>query len=91
MAFRDLHSLLLTSHDNGLIDNNELMVLYDLYSSKNAGFPHDSYLPFVLEEPDELESVAEFLFRKQDIQALYNVLQIPETITCSQRCVCEGN
>ena len=23
------------------------MVLYDLYSSKNAGFPHDSYLPFV--------------------------------------------
>ena len=89
LAFRDLHSLLLTSHDDGLIDDDEVMVFYDLYSSKNPSFPHDSYLPFDLEELDESESVVEFCFQKRDIQALYDVLQVPETITCSHRSVCD--
>ena len=38
MALRDLRNLLLTSHGDGLIDDDELIVLYDLYSSKNPGF-----------------------------------------------------
>ena len=38
MALRDLRNLLLTSHGDALIDDDELIVLYDLYSSKNPGF-----------------------------------------------------
>ena len=38
MALRDLRNLLLTSHGDGLIDDDELIVLVDLYSSKNPGF-----------------------------------------------------
>ena len=41
MALRDLRNLLLTSHGDGLIDDDELIVLYDLYSSKNPGFVLD--------------------------------------------------
>jgi len=38
MALRDLRNFLFTSHDDGLIYDDELIVLYDLYSSKNPGF-----------------------------------------------------
>ena len=43
MALRDLRNLLLTSHGDGLIDDDELIVLYDLYSSKNPGFVLDRW------------------------------------------------
>ena len=80
MAFRDLRNLLLISHDDDLIDDDELLALYDLYFSKNLGFLYDSYLPFDLQELGESESVAEFRFRKRDIKALYDVLQIPRLL-----------
>ena len=41
MALRDLRNFLLTSHGDGLLDDDELIVLYDLYSSKNPGFVLD--------------------------------------------------
>ena len=37
MALRDLRNFLLTSHGDRLIYDDELIVLYDLYSSKNPG------------------------------------------------------
>ncbi|XP_068734110.1 uncharacterized protein [Montipora capricornis] len=90
MAFRDVRNLLLLSHDDGTINDEEFLVLNDLYVSKNADFPYDSYTPFDLEELDESECLAEFRFRKRDIPRLYNVLQIPDTLTCNQRSVCDG-
>ena len=33
MALKDLHNLHLISHDDGLIDDGEFIVLYDLYYS----------------------------------------------------------
>ena len=85
MAFRDVRNLLLLSHDDGKINDEEFLVLNDLYVSKNADFPYDSYTPFDLEELDESECLAEFRFRKRHIPRLYNVLQIPDTLTCNQR------
>ena len=90
MTFKDVRNLLLISHNDGFINDDEFVVLYDLYTSKNPDFPYDSYAPFDLEELDESESLAEFRFRKRDVQILKEVLQIPETITCSQRSVCDG-
>jgi len=43
-----------------------------------------------LEELDEPESFAEFHFGKREIRILKKVLQISDTITCSQRSVCDG-
>ena len=90
MAFRDVRNLLLLSHDDGTINDEEFLVLNDLYVSKNADFPYDSYTPFDLEELDESECLAKFRFRKRDIPRLYNVSQIPDTLTCNQRSVCYG-
>ena len=39
----------------------------------------------VIEEIDESECLAEFRFRKRDIVALSDVLQIPAIIECEQR------
>ena len=66
------------------------VVMYDRYASKNLDFLYHSYAPFDLEELDESESFAEFRFGKRDIRILKEVLLIPDTITCSQRSVCDG-
>ena len=63
MALKDFHRLLPLSRDDGLFDDDEFIVLYDSYSSKNPCYPHDSYSPFDLEDLDESESVAAFRFR----------------------------
>lgn len=90
MAFKDLRNSLIISYDDGFIDDEEFVLLYDLYSSKDLDFPYDAYAPFDLEEIDEAECVAEFRFRKRDVRALADVLRVPDTITCEQGSVCTG-
>ena len=87
MAFTNVRNLLLINHNDGFIDDDKFVLLYDLFASKNVDFPYDSYAPFDLEELDESESFAEFRFRKRDKRILKEVLQIPDMITCSQRSV----
>ena len=43
-------------------NDDEFVVLYDLYASKNLEFLYDSYAPFDLEELDKSESFIEFRF-----------------------------
>ena len=90
MAFRDVRNFLLISHADGIIDDEELIVLYDLYSSRDPDFPYDHYTTFDLDALDESESVAEFRLCKRDVRTLSNVLQIPDTIICDQRSICDG-
>lgn len=90
-SFRDIRTLLLLFHDNGLIDDEEFLLLYDQYSSSNTDqFPYHVYPAFDLEELDESECLAEFRFRKRDIVVLAYVLQIPAIIECEQGSICDG-
>ena len=73
MAFKNVRNLLLINHNDGFIDDDEFVVLYDLFASKNLDFPYDSYARFDLEELDESESFAEFRFGKRDIRILKEV------------------
>ena len=50
MAFKNVRNLLLINHNDGFIDDDEFVVLYDLYAAKNLDFP---YAPFDLEKLDE--------------------------------------
>ena len=90
MAFKNVRNLFLINHNDGFIDDDEFVVPYDLFASKNLDFPCDSYAQFDLEELDESESFAELHFGKRDLRILKDVLQIPDVITCSQRSVCGG-
>ena len=67
MAFKDLRDSLIISYDDGFIDDEEFVLLYDLQFSKDLDFPFDAYAPFDLEELDEAECVAEFRFRKREV------------------------
>ena len=53
MAFKDVRNLLLIGYNDGFIDDDEFVFLYDLYASKNPEFPYDSFAPFDLEELDQ--------------------------------------
>ena len=63
MAFKNVRNLLLINHNDGFIDDDEFVVLYDLSASKNLDFPYDSYAQFDLDELDESESFAVSLWK----------------------------
>lgn len=52
MAFKDVRNLLLLSLDDGLIDDEHFLLLFDLYSSRQPDFPYDNYEPFDLDTFD---------------------------------------
>jgi hypothetical protein len=89
-SFRDARLMLLDSYDDGLIDEEELLVLYDLNTSKNPVFPYESYERFELTDMDEAECKAEFRFEKSDLPQLAEALRIPQEFKCKQRTVCDG-
>ena len=88
-SFRDVQNLLL-SHGSNFIEDEEFLILYDLFEPRNPDFPHEAYAKFDLDETAESESLSEFRFRKRDILSLAEVLDIPETIRCEQRSICGG-
>ena len=49
MAFKNVRNLLLIKHNDGFIDDDEFVVLYDLYASKNLDFPYSGEFCFALE------------------------------------------
>lgn len=50
VSYRETRNLLLLSHANKIIDDEELLLLFDLNKSKNPEISYWSYAPFYLEE-----------------------------------------
>ena len=88
-SFKDVQNLLLCPGSN-FIEDEEFLILYDLFEPRNPDFPHEAYAKFDLDEMGESESLSEFRFRKRDILSLAEVLEIPESIRCEQRSFCGG-
>ncbi|CAH3184662.1 unnamed protein product [Porites lobata] len=89
MSFRETREMLLLAYDSKIISDEEFLVLWESYRSKNPDFPYSSYARFDLENVDESECLAEFRVQKQDIPLLANVLQLPMNIHCPQRTICD--
>ena len=89
-SFKDILTLLSLFHDDGMIDDDEFLLLHEQHSSTNPDFPYHVYTAFDLDERYESECLAEFRFRKRDIVALIDILQIPAIIECKQRSVCDS-
>jgi hypothetical protein len=89
-SFKELQKLFLIWYDQGIIDDEPLLFLYCSYDSKNPDFPYELYPDFNLHDMDEDECLAEFRFRKQDILILAKNLQIPQSLLCEQRSMCDG-
>ena len=88
-SFSDMRNLLLFWYDSESISDEELLTLYESYSSKNSDLPYSAYPKFDYGEIDKSECLAEFRVRKQDITLWADVLQLPVTIRCHQRTTCD--
>ena len=89
-SFKETRDLLLISRDGNLIDNEEFLLLWDMYTSRNPEYPYEYYQPFSFEEQNEAECKSNFRFEKQDIPLLFDVLGLPETWKCYQGTLCSG-
>ena len=88
-GLRDVQNCLLLSHALNVIDDEELLLLYDLNRSKNPDIPYWNY-NFDLDNMNDDECKAEFRFLKNDIFELHEVLEIPDEFRCSNRLIVPG-
>ena len=88
-SFKEMRDLLFLSRASNFIDDEELLVLYELFETKNPDFPYN-YPKFALDDMAESECLADFRFKKTDIPLLAEVLNIPQTIRCDQGTTCDG-
>jgi len=89
-SFKEIRDLLLISLDSNVLSDEEFVLLFETYYSRNPEFPYGSYSRFKLEEMQESQCLSEFRVRKQDVHVLAEALQIPAVIRCEQRTVCDG-
>ena len=92
-SLKEVRNQLLISHYEGLIDDEEFLLLYDMNMSNNLDLPYEAYLPyeqFTLENLEDDECVSEFRFRKNDLPLLADSLGIPDIFKCDQRSVSDG-
>ena len=83
-SFTDARNLLLESYNDGIIDDDEFILLYEGNFSKNPAFPYEDCERFDSDAMDDTECKAEFRFTKNEIPRLSEALDIPGTFFCHQ-------
>ena len=89
-SFKTVREAIVLGYDNGLVDDEEFVLLYDAFTSENLPFPYYKYPEFSLEEKDEYECIADFRVKKPDLPTLFEALGIPPVFKCKQGTVCSG-
>ena len=69
-SFKDARNLLLKSYNDGIIDEDEFILLYEGNFWKNPEFPNENYERFDLDAIDDTECKAEIRFTKNEIPRL---------------------
>ena len=89
-SFKETRNALLVSYANGLISDEEYLLLSEENTLDNLDFPYYEYRRFGLEDKNEAECKAEFRVEKHHISQLVDALKIPSIFRCDQGTVCEG-
>ena len=89
-SLKEVRDQLLMSHDDGVLNDEEFLLLYDLNWSNNLDLPYDSYPDFTFDDLEDDECSSEFRFHKSDLPLLADAMGIPETVECYQRSICSG-
>ena len=77
MNFKEIRGLLAIMYSNGLISDEEFLLLYGAHVSKNLELPYKEYGKFDLQTINDDEYIAEFRFAKHDIPVLVQAVGIP--------------
>ena len=75
-TFREAREALLLANDQDLIDDEEMLVLYDLNRSRNLDIPYWKYEKFELDSLSDDECKSVFRFLKHDIYTLLDALSL---------------
>ena len=90
MYFRDFRELLVYSYAENSISDEDFVLLYELYASKNPDFLYEDYSQFELDDLGDAECRADFRVEKRHLPALAEALQIPPVFKAQQRSVADG-
>ena len=86
-SLREIRDILLFAHSDNLINDEEFWLLYDINKSSNVELPYWTYGRFDLDVLTDDECKSEFIFYKNDVYLLTEVLQVPDEIRCYNRVV----
>ena len=89
-GFKEFRQTLLLYYDANLISDEDFIIFYELFSSRNPDFAYDAYNRFDLDEMNDDECNAELRVRKRDLPTLAQALRIPPAFHLSQRSVVDG-
>ena len=89
MSFKKFRDLLVLLYGDEIISDEEFLLLYDSFISKNPDFPHENYQRFDLDSMNSAECKAEFHVEKHDLPRLVAALQLPPVFKCEQRSICD--
>ena len=90
-AFEDFRQLLILYYDANFINDEDFVLLYDIFSSRNPRFPYYEYACFDLNNMSEAECKAEFRFaKKKNLPAVAEALQIPPSFKLRQGSIVSG-
>ena len=79
---------LLIAHSENILDDEELLLLFDVNRSTNLDLPYWSYESFDLDSWSEDECKSELRFFPGDIKNLANILRLPDDFNYNNRVVC---
>ena len=68
--------------EDGILDEDAFLLLHEQFMPKNPNFSYEEYDRFSLDEMNDAECLAEFRFRKHDLQILTEVLQMLSKKCC---------
>ena len=85
-----IRDILLFSHNDNLISEEEFLLLFDLNKSRNLKLPYWSYDQFDLDHLTDDECTSDFRFYGRDVYLFVEVLQIPDEIRCCNRVIVDG-
>ena len=66
-SLKEVRNQLLISHNEGVLNDDELLLLYDLNRSNNLDQPYDSFPDFNFDDLEDDECLSEFRFYKRDL------------------------
>ena len=89
-SFKEIRESLVMGYIEDTVDDDEFLLFYDFYGSKNPNFPYASYPPFDLQDMEDSGCLAKFRVHKRGIPLPADALQIPPTFRYQKRAVCEG-
>ena len=89
MYFKEFHDLLILFYGDNIVSDEEFLLLYNTFKTKNPEFPHRNYKQFYLDSMNSAKCRAEFRVEKQDLPHLVAALQLPPVLRCEQRSICE--